>query len=732
MSTSNIIPRVVNILYCPCEYVERSLYAASSSSSMANTIESPNHFNKHIELALTNYHDGISYQKIKKNDLDAFSEAEDRSSYVTSFYDNKSFFPIGKVFKLCVDEWNEYGQIVPKTFSKSLKEIVKPCIVQLICKNITNDNLDDTSCWINMKCSMCQKKVLLRKEASQSFSNFLLKSIYSVWFTHIYGFENPDTEWYTMNSTWNICVRRTGTYFSEVKDTLREDYDKLTEESTLQKAEYTSSKMLEKFIMVYQQNLLTIHESKIRLISAIQHDTEKRDASTDISSPRKKLRRACTSHNYEERQKQMLEAIGGVVNKSSKTGTPRVGSKKDRHDAERAYNELVYMDYKLQLEFQMIEYVNIQKRPSNKPLSAASTEYLSIVKKDRKHNLKHKDKHDDNHWLMYPKKKNIKEVVTPVVVAEEWFIVYNEDDIEIDRRISKETETRCIANCNKKYNIQNESLKKIKKYVEENTKNNQIYTIEKLLKKDIPPDDVINIRYKSFRAITKIEYKGIDCEKKSHYLTSDWIELNFRATHEKFWKEVLNLEPGASIDVPATSRLVDDDELTEEMRQSSPDIFFTQMAGDNSCLFSSLASAFYILDYKIEAFNLMKIYQENIGENCSVNLKMNKVLNVVKQNKFAKPNDKRFYFQVTKVRKPTYFQMLEKRNDNVIYHSVLSNLHSVVFLNQWIIDPAIPVAMPKTLENLKLCAQLEEYENPKKSIISCYTYVATSKLFRPL
>ena len=58
-----------------------------------------------------------------------------------------------------------------------------------------------------------------------------------------------------------------------------------------------------------------------------------------------------------------------MVKKSSKTTTPRVGSKKDRHDAERAYNELVYMDYELQLEFHTIEYVNIAKRPSNKPLT---------------------------------------------------------------------------------------------------------------------------------------------------------------------------------------------------------------------------------------------------------------------------------------------------------------------------------------------------------------------------
>ena len=204
----------------------------------------------------------------------------------------------------------------------------------------------------------------------------------------------------------------------------------------------------------------------------------------------------------------------------------------------------------------------------------------------------------------------------------------------------------------------------------------------------------------------------------------------FRENHEKFWKEVINLEPGASIDIPATSRLVQDNELTDEMRRSSPEIFFTQTKGDNSCLFSLLASAFYILDYKFYAFTLMEIYHENINRYSSTNLKMNEVLNVIKHNKFGIKYNMKFHLKVKKVRAPTYFSLLEKTNDNTIYHTVLSNLHSVFFLNQWIIDPAIPVAISKSLENLKLCAQLDETENAKKSIISCYMYIATNKLLK--
>ena len=145
---------------------------------------------------------------------------------------------------------------------------------------------------------------------------------------------------------------------------------------------------------------------------------------------------------------------------------------------------------------------------------------------------------------MYPKGKG----ANPVVVAEEWFIVTNDDDVQIDRQICKATEDNCKQHCNKKYNIKKDFKAKIRKYVETNTKNNQIIRIEKLKKQHILDNDIVMIKYKSYRVVSKIEYKGYNINRKNHFLTNDWVELNFREDHEAFWKEVTNLKPGSTND----------------------------------------------------------------------------------------------------------------------------------------------------------------------------------------
>ena len=39
--------------------------------------------------------------------------------------------------------------------------VAKPCIAQVICKDITDITLDDSSCWINMKCALGKVKNLM-------------------------------------------------------------------------------------------------------------------------------------------------------------------------------------------------------------------------------------------------------------------------------------------------------------------------------------------------------------------------------------------------------------------------------------------------------------------------------------------------------------------------------------------------------------------------------------------
>ena len=65
------------------------------------------------------------------------------------------------------------------------------------------------------------------------------------------------------------------------------------------------------------------------------------------SSLRKRPRRSCDV-TYVDRQKKILQDIGGVVtvNKKKNNSNKRMGSKRERHASEKEYNELVNMDYK--------------------------------------------------------------------------------------------------------------------------------------------------------------------------------------------------------------------------------------------------------------------------------------------------------------------------------------------------------------------------------------------------
>ena len=120
-------------------------------------------------------------------DRDSFCNEENSTAYYKKIYNEKSPFELGKIFLECIDYWKDYGQIIPKTFSYVLMQVLKPCMIQVICKEITSKNIDDTSCWINMECSLCQKKVSMKKEQSTSISTFFTEiNIFCLVHTHLW------------------------------------------------------------------------------------------------------------------------------------------------------------------------------------------------------------------------------------------------------------------------------------------------------------------------------------------------------------------------------------------------------------------------------------------------------------------------------------------------------------------------------------------------------------------
>ena len=119
------IPRVINKLYSQSNFVETSLYVASSSTSVSNTSVCPVQFNRHVGLTLKEYVDGNSYKVITPSDINTFRNEDTSQSYLKKHYNDKSFFPLGELLGKSIADWESFtGVSIPKTFCRSIKRII--------------------------------------------------------------------------------------------------------------------------------------------------------------------------------------------------------------------------------------------------------------------------------------------------------------------------------------------------------------------------------------------------------------------------------------------------------------------------------------------------------------------------------------------------------------------------------------------------------------------------------
>ena len=86
----------------------------------------------------------------------------------------------------------------------------------------------------------------------------MMKVDYTVWFCHVYSYAiDEDDEFYKFNPDWNLCCKRTGKYFQELRDSLRFD------RNVLAKAENGVRKLYQ--WKRYQTQIKNIHWSQIRV-----------------------------------------------------------------------------------------------------------------------------------------------------------------------------------------------------------------------------------------------------------------------------------------------------------------------------------------------------------------------------------------------------------------------------------------------------------------------------------
>ena len=97
-------------------------------------------------------------------------------------------------------------------------------------------------------------------------------------------------------------------------------------------------------------------------------------------------------------------------------------------------------------------------------------------------------------------------------------------------------------------------------------------------------------------SMSRYDYIGVDATGRSHFLSNDWVELNFKDKHPRLFKDICGLKPDSSITIPDGSSNLS--EIINELQDKDfgPKNRYIHDL-DPSCLFTSLANALDYLGY---------------------------------------------------------------------------------------------------------------------------------------
>ena len=223
--------------------------------------------------------------------------------------------------------------------------------------------------------------------------------------------------------------------------------------------------------------------------------------------------------------------------------------------------------------------------------------------------------------------------------------------------------------------------------------------------------------------MSRYDYIGVDATGRSHFLSNDWVELNFKDKHPRLFKDICGLKPDSSITIPDGSSNLD--EIINELQDKDfgPKNRYIQDS-DPSCLFTSLANALDYLGYPKLGHKLVQVYYTKFHNQTDSYVSMNDVIKVTKDNAYHIQDETKFKFVISKVKKTNALELLPPAPIEIdsIYHCVLSNHHCIAICNGFIFDPVLPKGLVLNETNLRKCAQLNPEELSSQMIIRAYKY----------
>ena len=670
----------------------------------------------------------------KEVDADQLQTFPNFITYLKRRYLTTMFLPIGQWFNECFND--EIPKFDNKYYLQSQTNLIacEHLQMQFFPEFSKKINLDRSTQWVCVRCSLCQKKVFVRKTIDEKFVTFMLKVIYSVWFHHIFSYKiSPENEFMKVNQEWNICPRRRSKYLQRLRDSTRFDISKLSMSEDGVRNLYKWKKNLEFFLFEFKSNFHLIFEGFIFYQSTV-HDLYQSEKTKTQKRKRSSLKPNYTEEHVignddkQSRQKDK-EALNFVKQKKRKQNE----IKQRRHLSEAEWNQEFYKDLQLQNKFDKLEYVRPKKVTQ---LHSKSIEYLTERETLKKNDYKNKwgEIQKENHFLAYL------EDGSAVVVDDNWFKQRQENGDFSHYTITKNTFDNVKSRFNRKVSLNKNDKNKIKKHVDEVLGRCEIQKIERYKRSTNECDrfehlDYLELKqssrdqskksdhhkYISYSSSSRYDYRGKDMKGRYHFLSKDWIELNFKRNHKDLFKDICQLAPGEHINIPAGNRDKQNMDNKIPLIDIGPANKFIQDT-DPSCLFTSLANAFVFVGFEVFGQKLIEVYYNHFKNKGTNYVTMNDVLKVTNDNAYHCKYEKKFKFQITKEKHPNAVNFLNMKDDGCIYHCVLSNHHAIAICNNFIFDPVLKHGILLKEKYLRLCAEVTQYESTSSIIHKCYKY----------
>ena len=729
-------PRWISKLSPPALDIESTIYG--QMLARFKSIKTPKRIADLLEQQFKNMLDSIKFRPVTQNDIMKYQSCKSSTQFIQAIDKELIVFKIGDMIKKCFTTESGALQEATHSFSTTTIHALEYLEVKFLFQDLDKSNLDTVGLWVLVQCSSCKKKCYCRKLNNENFVLFMTKIVYSIWYVHIFGFKNKTSdEWYNCNADWNHCPKRVGKYLHTMKESLRHDYRHLITDESRQRRLFIWKKYVESFFEQMGKYMITIYDGLVTFGIACEKEFDQQCPSSKLR-PRRNKRNSTSDYSaaytdnvpryaeMTERDKNLHKARQRNKNKQERD------MKLHRHTAEEMWQTTREDDTKLQLRFESLQYVDCSDTNN---LLQESKDYLKNrdALKNQDYRDHHGDLHTEEHFIMYTQNKKSAHVIDDC-----WFKIYDENVNFLSDRITPSTVKKCKQHPNVIINLSPEDKKRIKKHVDFTMNKCQIHRIKRVRTNPKNDDDYetvtfyeesTNKRNKNNSTIVKhtsssrYDFVGFDAQGRSHRLSRDWVELNFKGgPFNSFYRNTLSLKPGQNITVPDGSSNLNESDFTIDEIERGHASKYIQKKDEPSCLFVSISCALDYVGDVVGAKKIMDVYLQ-FFENKNIGYpSMKDVLQITNENKYHQKGEKRFKYMIQKVKKPSVEIILNDFKCDCIYHCTLANNHAICFHGEWIFDPILPFSYKRTLSNFRKAAEALECEETSSLMKLCYKY----------